>query len=97
MSSAVTAVRGPLISFVDDPFLTSREEAFVFESDGLLICQDGVITASGEYGALRDQPGFMDTHIHYVQTGIIAAFGSQLIDWLDHYTFVEEQRFSDPA
>ncbi|MFF1778033.1 hypothetical protein [Streptomyces virginiae] len=48
MSSAVTAVRGPLISFVDDPFLTSREEAFVFESDGLLICQDGVITASGE-------------------------------------------------
>ncbi|MFI5998080.1 guanine deaminase [Streptomyces sp. NPDC051362] len=112
MSSAVTAVRGPLISFVDDPFLTSREDAFVFESDGLLICEGGVITASGDYGALRDHlpegvepvhypdhvisPGFIDTHIHYVQTGIVAAFGSQLIDWLNHYTFVEEQRFSDP-
>ncbi|MEV7510163.1 guanine deaminase [Streptomyces sp. NPDC090085] len=113
MSSVVTAVRGPLISFVDDPFLTSREDAFVYESDGLLICEDGVITASGDYGALRDRlpggvepvhypdhvisPGFVDTHIHYVQTGIIAAFGSQLIDWLNHYTFVEEQRFSDPG
>ncbi|WP_406073335.1 amidohydrolase family protein [Streptomyces virginiae] len=39
----------------------------------------------------------MDTHIHYVQTGIIAAFGSQLIDWPNHYSFVEAQRFSDPA
>ncbi|MEU4088715.1 guanine deaminase [Streptomyces aureus] len=112
MSSAVTAVRGPLVSFVDDPFLSSREDAFVYESDGLLICEDGVITAAGDHGALRGRlpagvepvhypdhvicPGFIDTHIHYVQTGIIAAFGSQLIDWLNHYTFVEEQRFSHP-
>ena len=41
--------------------------------------------------------GFIDTHIHYVQTGIIGAFGSQLIDWLNHYTFIEEQRFADKA
>ncbi|EDX20624.1 guanine deaminase [Streptomyces sp. Mg1] len=113
MSAAVTAVRGPFISFVDDPFLTGREDAFVYESDGLLICEDGVIIAAGDYGALRERlpqgvepvhypdhvisAGFVDTHIHYVQTGIIAAFGSQLIDWLNHYTFVEEQRFSDPG
>ncbi|MFF9007670.1 guanine deaminase [Streptomyces goshikiensis] len=113
MSAAVTAVRGPFISFVDDPFLTDREDAFVYESDGLLICEDGVIIAAGDYGALRERlpqgvepvhypdhvisAGFVDTHIHYVQTGIIAAFGSQLIDWLNHYTFVEEQRFSDPG
>ena len=108
-----TAVRGPLIRYRDDPFLTSREDAFVHEPDGLLICQDGKITAAGDYTALRDRlpagvvpihypdhlisAGFIDTHIHYVQTGIIAAFGSQLIDWLNHYTFVEEQRFADSA
>ncbi|MFE2039851.1 guanine deaminase [Streptomyces sp. NPDC059477] len=112
MSTDVTAVRGPFVSFTGDPFLTSREDAFVYESDGLLICENGMITACGAYSALRDAlppgvtpahypghvitAGFIDTHIHYVQTGIIAAFGSQLIDWLNHYTFVEEQRFSDP-
>ncbi|MGW6820733.1 guanine deaminase [Streptomyces sp. NPDC055005] len=112
MSASVTAVRGPMVWFRGDPFLTAREDAFVHESDGLLICTDGVITAAGDYTALRDRlpdglepvhypdhvitAGFIDTHIHYVQTGIIAAFGSQLIDWLNHYTFVEEQRFSDP-
>ena len=108
-----TAVRGRMVWFRDDPFLTSREDAFVHEPDGLLICRDGRITDAGDYTALRDRlpegvtpvhypdhvisAGFIDTHIHYVQTGIIAAFGSQLIDWLNHYTFVEEQRFSDAA
>ncbi|MFK0224007.1 guanine deaminase [Streptomyces vinaceus] len=111
MSPTVTAVRGPLIWFRGDPFLDGRDEAFVHESDGLLLCQDGVITAVGDHAELRHlippgtavvhypdhviTAGFIDTHIHYVQTGIIAAFGSQLIDWLNHYTFVEEQRFSD--
>jgi guanine deaminase len=32
-----------------------------------------------------------------VQTGIIGAFGAQLIDWLNRYTFIEEQRFADKA
>jgi guanine deaminase len=39
--------------------------------------------------------GFVDTHVHYPQTGIIGAFGTQLIDWLNKYTFVAEQRFAD--
>ncbi|MFJ2585782.1 guanine deaminase [Streptomyces sp. NPDC087538] len=110
-TATATAVRGTLIRYRNDPFLTSREDAFVHEPDGLLICENGKITAAGDYTALRDRippgvtpvhypghvisAGFIDTHIHYVQTGIIAAFGSQLIDWLNHYTFVEEQRFDD--
>jgi guanine deaminase len=39
--------------------------------------------------------GFVDTHVHYPQTGIIGAFGTQLLDWLNKYTFVAEQRFAD--
>lgn len=87
MPAHVTAVRGPLIWFRDDPFLVGRDDAFVYESDGLLICEGGVITAAGDYGALRERlprgttvdhypdhvitAGFVDSHIHYVQTGII--------------------------
>ena len=42
-------------------------------------------------------PGFIDTHIHYVQTAIIGAQGHQLLDWLNDYTFVAEQAFADEA
>ncbi len=41
-------------------------------------------------------PGFIDTHIHFPQTQVIASYGAQLLDWLNKYTFVEEQRFADP-
>lgn len=42
-------------------------------------------------------PGFIDSHVHYPQTGIIGSFGEQLIDWLDKYTFVAEQAFASEA
>jgi guanine deaminase len=41
--------------------------------------------------------GFIDAHVHYPQTAIIASWGKRLIDWLDTYTFPEEMRFKDPA
>lgn len=42
-------------------------------------------------------PGFVDTHIHAAQVDVIASHGSQLLDWLERYTFPEETRFADPA
>ncbi len=53
-------------------------------------------TVVKEYG--RDtviMAGFIDCHVHYPQTQIIGAFGEQLIDWLDKYTFIAEQQFAD--
>ena len=41
-------------------------------------------------------PMFIDTHIHYPQTQVIASYVAQLLEWLEKYTFVEEQKFSDP-
>ncbi len=55
---------------------------------------DTIVT---EYG--RDtliMAGFIDCHTHYPQTQIIGAFGEQLIDWLNKYTFDAEQQFADP-
>jgi guanine deaminase len=40
-------------------------------------------------------PGFIDCHVHYPQTQIIGAYGEQLLDWLNKYTFVAEQQFAD--
>ncbi|TCU51036.1 MULTISPECIES: guanine deaminase [unclassified Curtobacterium] len=110
---APTAVRGHVVTVVGDPFRHRDDEVLVEFEDGLVVVEDGRIAAVGSFADLgRTLPadavvdhypgaiisaGFVDTHVHYVQTGIIAAFGAQLIDWLNEYTFIEEQRFSDPA
>ena len=49
-----------------------------------------------DYGDDLILPGFVDGHVHYPQIGVIASFGTQLLDWLETYTFPEEARFSDP-
>lgn len=50
-----------------------------------------------DYGADLITAGFVDAHMHYPQTAMIASWGKQLIDWLNTYTFPEESRFGDPA
>ena len=41
-------------------------------------------------------PGFVDTHIHYPQTEMIGAFGEQLLEWLNQYTFPVESQYHCP-
>lgn len=106
------AVRGHIVTVKGDPFVEGDDDVLVDIADGLVIVENGLITAVGQYDQLSDRltpdihvdhypdqivtAGFVDSHVHYVQTGIIGAFGAQLIDWLNEYTFVAEQRFSDP-
>ena len=40
-------------------------------------------------------PGFVDCHIHFPQTEVIAAYGEQLLEWLNKYTFPAEGKFKD--
>mgnify|MGYP002143126778 CR=1 FL=1 len=42
-------------------------------------------------------PGFVDLHVHYPQTDVIASPAPGLLPWLERYTFVHEQRFGDGA
>src|SRR5690625_3934520 len=111
--SRVTAVRGHMVSLRDNPFAAGDEAAMWDEPDGLLLCRDGRIEAVGAWRDLQSRvpagaivahypdalivPGFIDCHVHYVQTGIIGAFGEQLLQWLDNYVFPAEQRFADKA
>jgi guanine deaminase len=39
--------------------------------------------------------GFIDCHVHFPQTPMIAAFGSRMLDWLNKYTFPTELKFAD--
>ena len=41
--------------------------------------------------------GFLDSHVHFPQTPIIGSHGTQLLDWLQTYTFPMERGFSDKA
>jgi guanine deaminase len=53
-------------------------------------------TAVKNYG--RDSlisAGFIDSHVHFPQTPMIAAYGEQLLDWLNKYTFPTEQKYAD--
>jgi guanine deaminase len=111
-TDGVTALRGTVVTCRDDPFLTGPAKAFAVESDGLVVCRNGLVEAVGPASALLKSvpaervadysgclivPGFIDTHVHYVQTGIVASYGEQLLDWLDRYAFPAETKFADPA
>ena len=104
------ALRGQTLSFAGDPFTGAPEESLRHESDGLVIIENGVIADVGPADVLlRDHPGvavrryadcllmagFVDAHVHYPQTEIIAAYGEQLLQWLNRYTFPAEARFAD--
>jgi guanine deaminase len=106
------ALRGELAYLTDDPFLVSARRAFVHESDGIVAIAGGKIVAVGPTATLRARlrgvrvvdyrgsllvPGFVDAHVHYVQTGIVAARGEKLLGWLAEYTFPAELEFADPA
>jgi guanine deaminase len=109
--AAHTAFRAQLLTFNGDPAHSSI--AAVFHEDGLLIVEDGHVVATGAYAALSSQlapgtqvqdmrgklivPGFIDTHIHYPQTDMIASPAPGLLPWLETYTFPTERRFADPA
>ncbi len=39
--------------------------------------------------------GFVDCHVHFPQTPMIAAYGARLLDWLNRYTFPVELKYAD--
>ena len=102
---------GQVLSFAGDPFHDGPAAAR-HESHGAVLVAGGRITDVGpaatlrgrhpqaritDYGRALISAGFIDAHVHYPQTAIIASWGKRLIDWLNQYTFPEEMRFGDPA
>jgi guanine deaminase len=79
--------------------------------DGVLLLREGRVVGLHEWQSVSEQlnphdiidmrgklimPGFVDTHIHYPQTEMIGAFGEQLLEWLNQYTFPVEAQYHCP-
>lgn len=103
---------GQTLGFSGNPLVGDWADAVRFDSAGGVLIDGQQIVATGngqtllqahpdaavtDYGDAVISAGFVDAHMHYPQTGIIASWGKQLIDWLNTYTFPEEARFGDPA
>ncbi|MBC7739632.1 MAG: guanine deaminase [Candidatus Saccharibacteria bacterium] len=102
---------GQVLSFTGNPFDIGAEAAQI-ETAGAVLLDQGRIADLGpadmlrrrhpqarvtDYGRSLISAGFIDAHVHYPQTAIIASWGKRLIDWLNLYTFPEEMRFADQA
>lgn len=105
------AYRASLLHFHADPAVS--QDAHAWHRDGLLIVAAGRVVAAGDYAALLPTlppgtqvhdysgkiicPGFIDTHLHYPQTDMIASPAPGLLPWLETYTFPTERQFDDPV
>lgn len=112
LPAGTKAIRARLFWFTADPAVLG-EKAWHYIEDGMLFIENGLISACGETSEILPaltaetqiidhrphllMPGFIDTHLHFPQTQVIASYGAQLLDWLNKYTFVEEQRFDEVA
>lgn len=112
MITNIKAYRAAILHSLADPAAVGVEQSYEYFEDGILLIENGKVAQVGAAAELlpklagveiqhhRDAlitPGFIDTHIHYPQTGMIASYGEQLLDWLNTYTFPTEQQFEDKA
>ncbi|WP_332692266.1 guanine deaminase [Devosia sp.] len=99
-----TILRGRVLTFVSEPQGIDDTASYRYLEDGAITIEDGKIIAVGDF--LSDDiaevidhrphlilPGFIDMHLHYVQSQMIASYAASLLEWLNTYTFVEEQKF----
>lgn len=103
------AIRGDLLDFTAEPAWGDTESAAVrFRPGHWLLIEDGRIMAvqpeapgadwpREDHAGRLVLPGFVDTHVHSPQLDVIASYGSELLDWLNTYTFPAERRYADPA
>ncbi|MDB5529680.1 MAG: guaD [Devosia sp.] len=102
-----TILRGRVLTFLSEPQGLDDAASYRYLEDGAVVIADGKIVALEDFSAIEigdaqviDHrphlilPGFIDTHLHYVQSQMIASYAGSLLEWLNTYTFVEEQKFS---
>jgi guanine deaminase len=105
------AIRADLLDFTDAPSLAEEQPHGVrLRVDHWLLVEDGRIAGARPGATPPDaswtpvdhrgrllMPGFIDTHVHSPQLEVMASFGTELLDWLQRYTFPAERAYADPA
>ncbi|MEJ2063847.1 MAG: guanine deaminase [Reinekea sp.] len=105
-----TVLLGSLLDCVANPAFEG-DKAIRFVEDGGLLLEQGIIKARGARSDILAQanedaeqidhsgyflvPGFIDTHVHYPQTEMVAAYGEQLLTWLTEHAFPTEMQYTD--
>jgi len=105
------AIRGGLLTFTGDPFVSGVAAARRYEADAIVVMEGGRVVDCGaaaevmprlppgtpvtHYANALVTAGFVDCHVHYPQLPIIGAGGKPLLDWLSGYTFAAEERYAD--
>ncbi|MVA56218.1 guanine deaminase [Agrobacterium vitis] len=108
-----TLIRGRLLSFHSQPRDITDTVSYLYESDGAVLVENGLILASGTYDSVKAEadpqtieidhrphlilPGFIDCHVHFPQMQVIGSYAANLLEWLNTYTFPEECRFVETA
>lgn len=93
---ALKIYRAEILHFLDDPTVVGDAESYEYYPDGLLIVKNGRVESVGPARELLPQlpaeqevvhhrdslivPGFVDCHVHYPQTEMVAAYGEQLLE-----------------
>jgi len=104
-------IRGRVLTFRDEPQSLDDSQSYRYIEDGAVLVENGRIARLGDYAEISAEagsgvkvadhrphlilPGFIDTHIHYPQTQVVASYAANLLEWLNTYTFVAEQKFAD--
>ena len=96
-------------AFADDAHTWIEDGLLLVEDGRVLAAGDYAALAPGlaskfapgieiaDYRGHIITPGFIDTHLHFPQTDMIASPAPGLLPWLETYTFPTERRFGDPA
>jgi guanine deaminase len=107
--AGVQAYRASILHFTGDPAFDT--DAHEWHEDGMLLVEDGLVRDLGSYAHMLARvpagttvhdytgkliiPGFIDTHVHYPQTDMIASPAPGLLPWLESFTFPTERKFED--
>lgn len=107
--SSVKIICGDVLDFIDDP-AKKGDNACRYIENGAIAIEHGLIVARGAKKAVIEKfpnatvedyphhlliPGMIDTHVHFAQTEMIAAYGEQLLQWLTEHAFPAEEKFAD--
>jgi guanine deaminase len=103
------AYLGTILIFTGDPGTDPENPPNVelYDPGLLVVTSDGIVQSvephahnSGKYNTYDYRgcvitAGFVDTHVHYVQMDAIAAFGEEILQWLQKYIYPAEKKFKD--